>query len=146
MNQNARKVAKTKVEKDFYKLFNNSNFGNDCRNNIRNITLELMFDGHEEITYLKKFTNIMQNSKYREFFSLDLLRENVQKEYEQKKEKLDENDPFYFALIESINTKKEEDLDAIELFGKKRKRRENGQKKKALFANRLKIKLVVVVT
>ena len=32
MNQNARKTAKTKVEKDFYKLLNNSNFGNDCRN------------------------------------------------------------------------------------------------------------------
>ena len=36
MNQNARKIAKTKVEEDFYKLLNNSNFGNDCRNNIGN--------------------------------------------------------------------------------------------------------------
>ena len=36
MNQNARKIAKTKVEKDFYKLLNNTNFGNDCRNNIGN--------------------------------------------------------------------------------------------------------------
>ena len=33
MNQNARKAAKTKVQKDFYKLLSNSNFGNDCRNN-----------------------------------------------------------------------------------------------------------------
>ena len=68
MNQNARKIAKTKVEKDFYKLLNNSNFGDDCRNNIGNSMLELMFDGHEEINYLKKFTNIMQNSGFREFF------------------------------------------------------------------------------
>ena len=30
MNQNAQKIAKTNVEKDFYKLLNNSNFGNDC--------------------------------------------------------------------------------------------------------------------
>ena len=30
MNQNSRKTAKTKVEKDFYKLLNNSNFRNDC--------------------------------------------------------------------------------------------------------------------
>ena len=36
MNQNSRKASKTKVEKDFYKLLNNSNFGNDCRNNIGN--------------------------------------------------------------------------------------------------------------
>ena len=85
MNQNARKVAKTKVEKDFYKLLNNSNFGNDCRNAFGNSKLELMFDGHEEISYLKKFTNVMQSSKFREFFSLDLLCENVQKEYDEKK-------------------------------------------------------------
>ena len=52
MNQNGRKVAKTKVEKDFYKLLSNSNFGNDCRKHIGNSKLELMFDGHEEISYL----------------------------------------------------------------------------------------------
>ena len=53
MNQNARKIAKTKVEKDFYKLLNNSNFGNDCRNNIGNCKLELLFDGLDEISYIK---------------------------------------------------------------------------------------------
>ena len=124
MNQNARKTAKTKVEKDLYKLLNYSNFGNDCRNNIGNSTLELIFDRHEKISYLKKFTNIMQNSKFRGFFLLDLLRENVQHEYKNKKEKLDENDPFYFAIIESLNQKQEENLEAIELFAKKKKRRE----------------------
>ena len=66
MNQNARKVAKTKVEKDFYKFFNNSNFSNNCRNNTGNCKVELMFDGLDEITYIKKFTNIMLDSRYRE--------------------------------------------------------------------------------
>ena len=54
MNQNTRKTAKLKVEKDFYKLLNNSNFGNDCRNNIGNCTLELIYDGSEELAYIKK--------------------------------------------------------------------------------------------
>ena len=44
------KARKTKVEKDFYKLLNNSNFGNDCRNNIGNYTLYLLFDGLDEIS------------------------------------------------------------------------------------------------
>ena len=87
MNQNAQKIAKTNVEKDFYKLLNNSNFGNDCRNNIQNSMLELMFDDQEEISYLKKFTNTMQNSKFREFFLLELLRDNVEHEYTHKKRK-----------------------------------------------------------
>ena len=41
MNQDARKMAETKVEKDFYKLLNNSNFGYDCRNNMGNCNIEL---------------------------------------------------------------------------------------------------------
>ena len=99
MNQNSRKIAKTKVEKDFYKLLNNSNFGNDCRNNIGNCKLELMFNGLDEISYIKKFTNIMQDSRYREFFSLDLLRQQVEGEYDRKREKLDEDDPFFFQFL-----------------------------------------------
>ena len=68
MNQINRRTAKTKVEKDFYKLLNNSNFGNDCRNNIRNCSFELMFDGFEEIAYIKKYSNIFTDPKFREFF------------------------------------------------------------------------------
>ena len=121
INQNARKTAKTKVEKDFYKLLNNSNFGNDCRNNIDQCKLELIYDGLDEITYLKRFTNIMQDHRYREFFSLDLMRQQVNREYQEKKEKLDNDDPFYLALLDSLNQKKEEDLEAIELFANKKK-------------------------
>ena len=36
MNQVSRKNAKTDMEKDFYKLMNNSNFGYDSRNNADN--------------------------------------------------------------------------------------------------------------
>ena len=34
MNQKGRQNATSSVEKDFYKLLNNSKFGIDCRNNI----------------------------------------------------------------------------------------------------------------
>ena len=69
MNQNNRKTAKTKVEKDFYKLLSNSNFGNDCRNNSGNCSLELTFDGFEETVYIKKCSNIFTDPKFRVFFS-----------------------------------------------------------------------------
>ena len=40
-NEVSRQKTKTKVEKDFYKLMKNSNFGNDCRNNI--VVLDQLF-------------------------------------------------------------------------------------------------------
>ena len=111
MNQNARKTAKTKVEKDFYKLLNNSNFGNDCRNNIDQCNLT--YDGFEEIKNLKRFTTILQNWRYREFFSLDLMQHQVHNEYNEKKEKLDPKDEFYIALINNLNQKKRKTLKLL---------------------------------
>ena len=74
MNQNARKTAKIKVEKDFYKLLNNSNFGSDCRNNIGNCNLELIYDGPEELAYIKRFTNAFSDQKFTELFTDDVLK------------------------------------------------------------------------
>ena len=59
MNQKARQTAETKVEKDFYKLLNNSNFGIDCTNTIDNCTLEPIYDDFSEIAYIKNYRSIM---------------------------------------------------------------------------------------
>ena len=121
MNQNPRKTDKSKVEKNFYKLLDNINFGNDCKSNIGNCKLELMFDGLDEISYIKKFTNIMQDNRYREFFSLDLLYKQVEAEYDKKRKKLDEENPFYFATLENLDRKKERDLEdpiVSQIYGK----------------------------
>ena len=128
MNQNAKKTAKTKDEKDFYKLLNNSNFGNGCQKYLGNCKLELLFDGLDEISYIKKFTNVIQDHRYREFFSIKLLQQKIPAEFNKKAENLDQDDPFYFSMYESLCTKLEEDLEAIELFSKKNKKRKFEQK------------------
>ena len=71
-------------------------FGNDFRNNIVNCKLDLLFDGLDEISSIKKFTNILQDTHYSEFFPVDLFKEQYIKEYKEKIEKLDRNDLFYF--------------------------------------------------
>ena len=53
MNQKLRQTATSSVEKDFYRLLNNSNFGIDCRNNIGNCFLEPIYDDFSEICYMK---------------------------------------------------------------------------------------------
>ena len=122
MNQNARKTAKAKVKKDFHKLLNNSNFGNDCRNYLGNCQLELLFDGLEEISYIKMFTNVMQDHRYREFFSIELLQDQGRKKFDEETKNLDQDNPFYFLMYKSLLNELEEDEEAIKLFSKRNKK------------------------
>ena len=54
MNQKSRQESKSNIEKDFFKLMNNSNFGNDCRNNVDNCDFVPIFDEVGEIQITKK--------------------------------------------------------------------------------------------
>ena len=66
MNQVSRQKAISKVKKDFYKLMNNSNYGNDCRNNIDSCNFEVVYDDTEEISYIQKYTSLYFD-EYRDF-------------------------------------------------------------------------------
>ena len=45
-------IAKTSVEKDFYRLRNNANFGYNCRKNIYNYKFTAIYDEIEEVSYI----------------------------------------------------------------------------------------------
>ena len=70
MNQKSRQQVTSSVERDSFKLLNNSNFGMDCRNNIDNCILESLYDDLNEISYIEKFTTIFSDDTFRHFFSL----------------------------------------------------------------------------
>ena len=67
MNQKSKQIAKTSVEKDFYKLLSNSNFGIDCRSNIDKRILEPIYDEVSAIAFIQKYDNIFDNDKYFHF-------------------------------------------------------------------------------
>ena len=54
MNQRSRQNGKNSLEKDFYKLINNSDFGYDCRNNLDNCQFVRIFNELQQITCLKR--------------------------------------------------------------------------------------------
>ena len=58
MNQKLRQNAKNDIEKNFYKLMNNANFGFDCRNNANNLKFEPLINEIDELTYIKKYYNL----------------------------------------------------------------------------------------
>lgn len=109
MNQKYRQTASSKVEKDFYKLLNNSNFGIDCRSNINNCYLEPIYDDFNEIGY---------DESLRDFFLPDLLRAEVEQTFNSKVFALDKNDQTYEARLKYLERKKEENLDSITSFEK----------------------------
>ena len=50
-----------------------------------------------------------------------MLKQQVQAEFNKKNENLNQDDPFYISVYESLARKLEEDLEAIGLFSKKKK-------------------------
>ena len=83
MNQKFRQKATSPVERNFYKLLNNVNFGISCRNNIDNCHFEPIYGEINEITYIKQFDRIFDNEKYRDFSDVNLMKEEVNEKYNQ---------------------------------------------------------------
>ena len=116
MNQRSRQNAKNSIEKYFYKLMNNSNFGYDCCNNLDNCQFVSIFDELQEITYLKRYYNYF-DSKISSFLSSNLIRQEIEEKYCQIK-------------LSVLNPEKCEFLEAAENFDKKKTKKTERNKKK----------------
>ena len=114
MNQVSRQKAKRKVEKDFYKLMNNSNFGNDCQNNIYNCSFKPIFDDIEEISFLQKYTSLYNNDVYKDFASPDIIKQQIEHEYNSDLMPTKEDDSCGEARRHYGGQKRARKLDAVE--------------------------------
>ena len=72
-NQIARPNAKTQMEKKFYKLMINFNFGYDCRNNFENCYFSPVIDELEEMAYIRKHQSI-HDPVMKDFFLLNIYK------------------------------------------------------------------------
>ena len=124
MNQKSSQESENDIEKDFHKLMSNSNFGYDCRNNLDNCKFELIFDELKELTYIERYHDIF-DPKISEFVTADLIKQNIEATYNDKLIKLDKEDKFYQIKLDTLNTERLTNLEAIKSF-------ENKQKKKKI--------------
>ena len=111
------------MRKIFFKLLNNSKFGIDSRNNIDNCILEPIYDDLGEISYIKKFTTILNDDTYRDFFSAEHMKEEIIQTFQGKIFALDKNDPPYEARKEYFENKIDQELHAVESFVKSKNKR-----------------------
>ena len=129
MNHKSRQKTTHPVGLDFCKLLNNAKFGIDCRNNIDNCTLEPIYDEIREIAYIKRFGSILDDENYRDFYDVEIMREEVNQKCDQLILDLDKNDSTFEAEKYLYQYKKEEeDLDSIDLLEAKRKKSEKKRK------------------
>ena len=107
MNQVSRQNAQTDVEKDFYKLMNNSNFGYDCRNNANNCCFffQPIYDEIEELPYAKRYQNVF-DQQISDFVLTKILKSQIEEEFLNKICPLDTQDEFYEAKKNSLEIQK----------------------------------------
>ena len=121
MNQKSRQNSKNNIEKDFYKLINNSNFDYDCRNNLDNCQFFPIFDKFKEITYLKRYYNYF-DPRFSKFVTADLICEEIEEKYNDQIIELNKEDKFYPIKLNSLKAEPLASLEVAENFERKRKR------------------------
>ena len=105
MNQVSSQNGATDVERDFFKLMNNSNFGYDCRNNADNCLSQPIYDEIEELSYTKKYQNVF-DQEISDFVSSEILKRQIEEEYLSKFAKLDPQDEYFDAKNNSWEIQK----------------------------------------
>ena len=105
MNQVLIQNSKTDVEKDFYRLMSNSNFGYDCWNNADNCFYQAMHDKIEEFLYAKRSQNVFDQG-ISESVSSKILKQQIEEEFLNEFASLDPQDEYYEARKNSFEIQK----------------------------------------
>ena len=121
MNQKSRQNSKTTIEKDFYKLLNNANFGYDCRNNLDNCKFEPICDEINEISDIRNDHKSLFDKEVSPFVNSQLLEAEIQKIFNDEMQKIKEDDPFQGARIQHLKHEKASDQEAVMQLKKKKK-------------------------
>ena len=125
INQKSRQQSKNNVEKDFYKLMNNSYFGYDCRNNLDNCKFVPIFDEYKELTCIRRY-NIF-DQKVSQFVTSKLLSADIEEKFNDKLSILDKEDRFFEIKLQTIKTERLQQLEAAEKFEQQKKKNKKEQ-------------------
>ena len=104
---------------------NNANCGHDCRNNTTNSTFQPVIHEVNQITYIKKNYSLF-DSKVSNFVNSDLLEKEIEQNFQQKVENIENVNLFKNAKVPTLNHQGSDDMDALEC-RKNMKKRKRGR-------------------
>ena len=107
------------MEKGFFKLMNNSNFGYNSQNNLNNWKFAPIFHEFKEITCVGRYFNFF-DPRILQFATTDLIKQDMGEKYNKNLIKLDKEDKFYTVKLSSLNAKRLSNLEAPKNFEKKK--------------------------
>ena len=82
-----------------------------------------LYDDFSEISYIKKFTTILNDDTFRDFFSPTSLREEISRTFQAKISTLNKEDPTYEARKKYYERQMLEGLNAVDTYEKHNKKR-----------------------
>ena len=97
---------------------NNLNFEYDCRDNTDNFKFVPIFDEYKETTFINRYHNIF-DEKVSKFVTSDLLKSQIEEEYNDKLMKLDKEDKFYEIKLQTLKAERLSSLKAAETVDQK---------------------------
>lgn len=129
MNQVSGQNAKTHLEKDFYKLMNNSNFDYDRRNNADNCYFHPIYDKTEELSYAKQYQNVFDQD-ISEFVSTDILERQIEEKTSKNSQEIKKKQGLVFSMKKSRQKKHKK--NSIKHIDQKQKEEEQSPKTKSI--------------
>ena len=121
MSKNSRQNVKNGIEKYFFKLMNNANFGNDCRNNTNNVTFEPIIGEINKISYIKKYYSSF-DTRVSGFVYSDLFKQEIEQTFQQHLAEVKYDDPFRNAKIAVIENQNKQECDVLEALEKEERK------------------------
>ena len=115
-NQKFRQEAKRKIESDFWKLLNNSNFGFDCRNSLDNCYFQPIKDEMNELSFIRRYYNNLFDKDISQFITSCILEDEITRKFNDERQKLTEDDPFFSVKKRSLENRRKSEQEAVDKF------------------------------
>ena len=121
-NQKFTQEAERKIESDFWKLLNNSNFGYDCRNNIDNCYFQPIKDEMNELSFIRRYYNNSFDKDISQFITSRILEDEITRKFNDERQELTEDDQFFSVKMRSLENRRKCEQEAVDKFKQKEKK------------------------